>query len=115
MLETARLVIASSDPAKPQAILKMLNNVTREQLEWLWPGRIPLGKLTLLAGDPGLGKSFATLDIAARVSRGERWPDNQPNSDACDARRPRGPTLGSRLAVGRLSRPTNWSGSSLPF
>jgi len=76
MLETAKLVIATSDPAKPHAILQMLNNVTREQLDWLWPGRIPLGKLTLLAGDPGLGKSFVTLDIAARVSRGERWPDN---------------------------------------
>jgi chromosome segregation ATPase len=43
-------------------------------LEWLWPGRVPLGKLTRLAGDPGLGKSFVTLDMAARVSRGERLP-----------------------------------------
>ena len=76
MLEQAKRVIATSDPAKPHTILQMLNNVTREQLDWLWPGRIPLGKLTLLAGDPGLGKSFVTLDIAARVSRGERWPDN---------------------------------------
>ena len=47
----------------------------RELLEWLWPGRVPLGKLTLLAGDPGLGKSFVTLDMAARVSRGAAWPD----------------------------------------
>ncbi len=76
MLEQAKQVIATSDPAKPHTILQMLNNVTREQLDWLWPGRIPLGKLTLLAGDPGLGKSFVTLDIAARVSRGDRWPDN---------------------------------------
>jgi RecA-family ATPase len=28
-----------------------------------------------LAGDPGLGKSLVTLDIAARVSRGVDWPD----------------------------------------
>jgi putative DNA primase/helicase len=76
MLKEAKKVIARSDPAKPHVILQMLNGVTREQLDWLWPGRIPLGKLTLLAGDPGLGKSFVTLDIAARVSRGERWPDN---------------------------------------
>jgi hypothetical protein len=62
-------------PAGPAAITRRLNDVTREVLEWLWPGRVPLGKLTLLAGDPGLGKSFVTLDMAARVSRGEPWPD----------------------------------------
>ena len=75
MLEQAKRAIANSDPQNPHAILKGLANVTREHLEWLWPGRIPLGKLTLLAGDPGLGKSFVTLDLAARVSRGEAWPD----------------------------------------
>jgi len=75
MLEKAKQAIAACDPNKPQAILQRLAGVTREMLEWLWPGRIPLGKLTLLAGDPGLGKSFVTLDLAARVSRGEAWPD----------------------------------------
>jgi putative DNA primase/helicase len=75
MLEEAKRVIANCDPDKPHTILKGLAGVTREMLEWLWPGCIPLGKLTLLAGDPGLGKSFVTLDIAARVSRGEAWPD----------------------------------------
>jgi hypothetical protein len=52
--------------------------VEPETVEWLWEGRIAIGKLTLLVGDPGLGKSFLTLDIAARVSRGAPWPD-QPN------------------------------------
>jgi putative DNA primase/helicase len=59
----------------PRAITTRLAAVKRERLEWLWPGRIPIGKLTLLAGDPGLGKSFVTLDIAARVSQGAPWPD----------------------------------------
>jgi AAA domain len=62
-------------PAKRHMIIERLTDVTRELLQWLWPGRIPLGKLTLLCGDPGLGKSFVTLDLAARVSRGEPWPD----------------------------------------
>lgn len=75
MLDQAKEIIRNSDPNKPHAILQRLAGVTREVLEWLWPGRIPLGKLTLLAGDPGLGKSFVTLDIAARVSRGDAWPD----------------------------------------
>ena len=47
-----------------------------EPLKWLWPGRVPLEKLTLVAGDPGLGKSFLTLDMAARVSTGSGWPDD---------------------------------------
>jgi RecA-family ATPase len=75
MLEQPKRAIAACDPQQPHAILKSLVGVTRELLEWLWPGRIPLGKLTLLAGDPGLGKSFVTLDMAARVSRGDAWPD----------------------------------------
>jgi len=49
-------------------------------VEWLWPGRIPLGKVTLLAGDPGLGKSLVALDVASRVSSGACWPDPQTES-----------------------------------
>ena len=54
---------------------RALADVPPAEVAWLWPGRIALGKVTLLAGDPGLGKSFVTLDIAARVSRGASWPD----------------------------------------
>jgi len=45
-----------------------------EPVEWFWPGRIPIGKVTLLVGDPGHGKSLVALDVAARVSRGADWP-----------------------------------------
>jgi RecA-family ATPase len=67
--------VVVNEPATSSPIIVPLDSVVREQLDWLWPGRIPLGKLTLLAGDPGLGKSFVTLDMAARVSRGSEWPD----------------------------------------
>jgi hypothetical protein len=50
-------------------------DVEPESVEWLWPNRIALGKVTLLAGDPGLGKSLATLAITAAISRGASWPD----------------------------------------
>ncbi len=66
-----RMAKAATAPQLSKAFTVHLSNVTRELLAWLWPGRIPLGKLTLLAGDPGLGKSFVTLDMAARVSIGE--------------------------------------------
>jgi putative DNA primase/helicase len=52
-----------------------LAKVVPRELAWLWPRRIALGKITLLAGDPGVGKSLLTLDIAARVSTGAPWPD----------------------------------------
>lgn len=62
-------------PSEPRAIVHQLCTVERQTLHWLWPGRIPLGKLSLLAGDPGLGKSIVTLDMTARVSRSLPWPD----------------------------------------
>jgi hypothetical protein len=62
--------------AAEMAVLTKLSAVKPSEIRWLWPGRIPLGKLTLLAGDPGLGKSLVTLDIAARVSTGKDWPDS---------------------------------------
>jgi hypothetical protein len=46
-----------------------------EPLQWLWPGRIPLGKVTILDGDPGLGKSLITVYLTARVTTGRGMPD----------------------------------------
>ncbi|HEU4783855.1 MAG TPA: AAA family ATPase [Ktedonobacterales bacterium] len=54
------------------------SKVTEERLDWLWQGRIPLGAITMLDGDPGLGKSLLTLDLAARVSTGREMPDGTP-------------------------------------
>jgi hypothetical protein len=50
--------------------------------DWLWPGRIALGSVTLLVGYPDVGKSHVALDIAARVSRGGAWPDGRPSAGA---------------------------------
>ncbi|MGI6035704.1 MAG: AAA family ATPase [Limnochordia bacterium] len=51
-------------------------DVEREETSWLWQDRIPLGKLTLIEGDPGLGKSWLTLVLAANITRGWPLPDN---------------------------------------
>lgn len=74
--------VARYEPAsKPTGEIVSLAKVTAfssispKPLRWLWPGRIPFGKLTLLEGDPGLGKSLLILDIAARVSTGAGFPD----------------------------------------
>jgi hypothetical protein len=50
-------------------------------LEWVWPGRFALGRVHVLDGDPGLGKSTIALDIAARLSRGLPMPTPQPTAD----------------------------------
>jgi hypothetical protein len=52
-----------------------MTDVRTGSLAWLWPGYIPKGKLTILDGDPNLGKSLTTLDLAARWSRGQTFPD----------------------------------------
>lgn len=44
-------------------------------VEWLWQDRIAIGKLSLLVGEPGLGKTFCSLDIAAKVSTGSPFAD----------------------------------------
>ena len=44
-------------------------------VEWLWYGRIPRAKMTLHDGDPDQGKSVITVDIAARASNGQGFPD----------------------------------------
>ena len=55
------------------AKLVSLVDVEPESVEWLWPQRIALGKLTLLVGVPGLGKSLITAYLAARTSVGGPW------------------------------------------
>jgi putative DNA primase/helicase len=52
-----------------------LADVRPRRVDWLWPGRIPIGKVTLLIGDPGVGKSLLALDLAARLTRGTQLPD----------------------------------------
>jgi AAA domain len=45
------------------------------KIKWLWPRRVPLGKLTLFVGVPGGGKSLAAGDVAAKLSTGRNWFD----------------------------------------
>jgi len=63
------------DTGEWRAKITLLSDVQPEQVRWLWPGYIPLGKLTVIDGDPGNGKSTVMCDIAARVSAGRAMPD----------------------------------------
>ncbi|MDA8335939.1 MAG: AAA family ATPase [Peptococcaceae bacterium] len=52
--------------------LVCLAEVESESVNWLWFPYIPKGKLTMLDGNPGEGKTFLMLALAAAISRG--WP-----------------------------------------
>ncbi len=58
--------------------LVRLSTVAAERVTWLWQSRLPAGKLTVLDGDPGVGKSTLAVAMAAHVSTGRPWPDGTP-------------------------------------
>jgi hypothetical protein len=63
-------------PDEPEGLaLTHFSEVQPMEVEWLWSQRFALGKVSLLCGDPGLGKSFLTIYMAAVVSTGGMWTD----------------------------------------
>jgi hypothetical protein len=81
--------LASVDPLGPApepgadevlpVVMRAASEIEPLPVEWLWKPRLPLGMLSLFAGDPKLGKSFVTTAIAAAVSRGADLPgDDRP-------------------------------------
>lgn len=54
-----------------------LIDVVEEQIRWLWPYRLEVGGLALMAGDAGIGKSQVLLKTAAIVSTGGNWPGGE--------------------------------------
>ncbi|OHB66229.1 MAG: hypothetical protein A2Y76_14005 [Planctomycetes bacterium RBG_13_60_9] len=73
LVNAAPMVDASEVIGGP--ILQCLAEVEPVAVKWLWPERIPLGRITLLVGRPNEGKSFLTTYMAARISTGSPWPD----------------------------------------
>ena len=59
------------------------SNVRPKNVEWFWYPYIPLGKLTVLQGDPGDGKSTFVLNLIALLTSGRPMPDGYDHrSDA---------------------------------
>ena len=63
---------AESEISRPRLVT--LATVEAQETEWLWEGYIPQGAITIIDGDPGLGKSQLTVDLAARITRGDAMP-----------------------------------------
>jgi predicted ATP-dependent serine protease len=58
---------------QPPLIITM-DQIKAEKVDWLWANRVPIGRITLLDGDPGSGKSTLSLEIASAVSKGAALP-----------------------------------------
>ena len=60
--------VNGDDPRMSESTVRA-SDVTAQPVTWLWPGRVPLGMVTVLGGFPGVGKSTVNYDLAARTSR----------------------------------------------
>jgi len=74
-LVEAAPIYGAAEPEEP--ITQCLEGVKPEAVTWLWTGRLAVGKITVLDGAPGSGKSTMTCDAAARVSRGLTFPHDR--------------------------------------
>ncbi len=86
------------------------SDIQAKPIRWLWQGRIARGKVSMLAGNPGLGKSQITASMAAIVSIGGSWPVDRTRcemgnvvilsaeDDAADTIRPRLEAAGADLS-----------------
>ena len=52
-----------------------MSEINAEEVQWLWYPYIPLGKLTIIQGDPGEGKTSFILAVIAALTRGEPLPE----------------------------------------
>ena len=72
-------VIASAQriapPPSDGVQLIRADTLTPNPVHWLWPGWLALGKLAILAGAPGTGKTTIAVNMAATVTTGTHWPD----------------------------------------
>ncbi len=84
-IEPAARVAADAAPVPASRPRRRLDTISAADVRpcavsWLWDGYLPRGMLTVFDGDPGLGKSTAVCDIAARVTTGAPMPDGSPGT-----------------------------------
>ncbi|MCB1783385.1 MAG: AAA family ATPase [Alphaproteobacteria bacterium] len=108
-MSKVKKIIDNAHLPKSNVSYRRLSEVKAEPIKWLWDKRIARGKLTILAGDPGLGKSQLTAFMAGIVTKGLCWPVENTKSpkgnvvflsaedDAADTIRPRLEAVGANL------------------
>lgn len=73
--ELVEVEAAPTVEPSPASEATSIADIEREHIRWAWPRYLAFGKLHIVEGDPGTGKSFVTLDIAARMSVAASMPD----------------------------------------
>jgi putative DNA primase/helicase len=103
------------------------SDVQMEAIRWLWPGWVAAGKLHILAGVPGTGKTTIALALAAALTRGGAWPDGQSaegtgnvviwsgEDDAADTLVPRLTAMNADLSRVHLVRDVKQTSGTRPF
>ena len=71
-----------TDPKDELKLIRM-NEVEATVIDWLWYPYIPFGKITVMQGDPGDGKTTAVLAIAAALTTGIALPKPKPPLSLC--------------------------------
>jgi RecA-family ATPase len=64
-----------ADSSLPQVVMTRGDQVQPVAVDWLWKEWLAAGKLHLIGGQPGTGKTTIALALAATVTLGGRWPD----------------------------------------
>ena len=66
-----------------KAELHLINmaDVEATEVKWLWYPYIPYGKVTIIQGDPGEGKTTLILNLAALLSKGEKLPESEEKTE----------------------------------
>jgi AAA domain len=76
-LRQAHQALKSGEAATGQPVVVSMDTVQRSPVVWLWWPYIALGKLSMLDGDPGIGKSLLMTQLAASLSKGHPLPDQE--------------------------------------
>ena len=58
-----------------------MDTIQSEEIKWLWYPYIPYGKLTIVQGDPGEGKTTFARNLAAKLSLGENFENDDESED----------------------------------
>jgi hypothetical protein len=114
LLEQARpiesAIVQFGPIARDRALFRRASDIQAKPIRWFWKGRIARGKVSMIAGNPGLGKSQIVASMAAIVSTGGTWPvDRTPceqgnvvilsaEDDPADTLRPRLEAAGADLS-----------------
>jgi len=72
------IIAMQTDKLRPKRGLEVLclADVQAKPIEWLWKNWVAVGKVSILAGEGGIGKSTILCDLAARTTTGDTWPDH---------------------------------------